>query len=784
MAVIRFDVFNGQVPRLDPHLLGEGQAQTATNTKLLRGILQAFNAPSTTLATTSGIDTIHKYGTKWLTWTNPVSVVTNLVPGDTGGRVFWTGDGSGYPQQSNTTLLAIGGADYVTDTANKYRLGVPAPDSAPAVTISGDAPDEFTETRTYVYAWVHKATIGGMSTPFSQAVGKGQAANITGMSVDPPTTYPTVGGHTCPTSGIHWRKFLFLQDSSTSQYILIAKLAYDVAEYTDTGVRLKRRVKSSAFNSANIAAPAATPGTSAVEMPADATSTRDYIYCWLYSVSGTNYRSSSSTNATISAEDKDIVYLTALDASAPASFPAGATYIKKGIFRKDGNGDYRLVGKTAKTSTVFIDRKKNKKLGKKLTAWTAGISGAITAPTLAIKTDEESSEVNKVTRFYRQTWVTTWGEESAPGEASDQIDVLPWQLVDVTTSTSAPSGYSNVTLKRIYRTDLLGDYRLAQELALATATWTDDVTDDQLAEQDELVTTDWDTPPAGLSGIVALPNGVIGGYVANEVMFSEPGYPYAFPEAYQYPVDYSIVALGVTPSGVAVLTEGTPYICPGSDPAAMKPEKIDKMYACVAARSVVDMGDFIIYASPEGLVGVPGLSADLLTRDIITPDQWAAYTPSSIKAYRWQDKYLAFYDTGSVQGGILFDPQDPALVFFSYNPTAGYTDPLTGYLYLQIGTNIQRWDAGSALTFTWKSRRVLLDTAICPAAARVDASSYPVTFKLYADGSLKHTQTVASSRPFRLPAGYRASAFEVQMEGTVDVRRVTIATSMGELANG
>jgi hypothetical protein len=64
----------------------------------------------------------------------------------------------------------------------------------------------------------------------------------------------------------------------------------------------------------------------------------------------------------------------------------------------------------------------------------------------------------------------------------------------------------------------------------------------------------------------------------------------------------------------------------------------------------------------------------------------------------------------------------------------------------------------------------------------VVADTYPVTFKLYADGALKHTQAVTSRDPFRLPSGYMALDWQMEIEGTTAVQGAALATSMAEIA--
>ena len=56
----------------------------------------------------------------------------------------------------------------------------------------------------------------------------------------------------------------------------------------------------------------------------------------------------------------------------------------------------------------------------------------------------------------------------------------------------------------------------------------------------------------------------------------------------------------------------------GIDPASMSQQELPIIEACVSARSMVSMGLFAIYASPNGLVMASGSSARLITEGIIT----------------------------------------------------------------------------------------------------------------------------------------------------------------------
>jgi hypothetical protein len=57
-----------------------------------------------------------------------------------------------------------------------------------------------------------------------------------------------------------------------------------------------------------------------------------------------------------------------------------------------------------------------------------------------------------------------------------------------------------------------------------------------------------------------------------------------------------------------------------------------------------------------------------------------------------------------------------------------------------------------------------------------------VTVKVFADGVLKHTQTVMSRHPFRLPSGFTAFDWQLEASGTHAIQGMAMASSIGELA--
>jgi hypothetical protein len=414
--------------------------------------------------------------------------------------------------------------------------------------------------------------------------------------------------------------------------------------------------------------------------------------------------------------------------------------------------------------------------------YTLGVPAPTTKPTVGkAGTGTGQSEA----RVYVYTYVTGWGEESAPSPASDVLDVQSGETVTVSNLLTGPVGDYNVTAKRIYRsvTGTAGTlYYFVKEVAIGV-TSTDDDADDV---SEPLSTVDWEPPPASAFGMTQMANGITLLLDGFDILPSVQYAPYAYPKGYRLSTDFKIVGAKAFGNQAVIATTGYPYLLSGTASDSLSLTKIEVPQACVSKRSMVNVGGGVVYASPDGLVLVSASGETrVLTENIFTRAQWQALNPESINAYFWNNRYVGFYDTGSVQGGFIFDPAeaDAAFNFIGTFASAGYSDLLQDELYLKIGTEIHKWNAGaSKMTGVWRSGVTTLQRSENLGAARVFAVEYPVTFKVYADGVLRHTQTVNGHDIFRLPSGYQALQYEIELSGVNEAYEALLATSPDELA--
>jgi hypothetical protein len=406
---------------------------------------------------------------------------------------------------------------------------------------------------------------------------------------------------------------------------------------------------------------------------------------------------------------------------------------------------------------------------------------------IAVAGTAPASVTTSETRTYVYTYVTEFGEEGPPSTASDVATIDSSQPVELTNLSVAPSGDYSVTLKRIYRSSTVGSaasFQFLAEIPVAQTTFTD--TTSQAALGEILPSEDWVAPPATLRGLKMMANNVSLGFLENTLYLSEPNLPHAWP--HQVAVDHKIVGVGTFGQAAVVLTESYPYVVTAVDPAAATSEKLALPQACVSEDSIVDTGNSVIYASPDGLVQIGSGGIDIVTKNLFTKEKWQEYNPTSIRATIYENRYMAFFTKADGTRGILvfdFSGQGATLTTADINltvpVTATYHDAKTDTLYMAQGGNIVRYDAGSPINYQWRSKSFRMPYSLNFGFGQVISGTYPMTMKIYADGVLKQTKTVTSGEAFRLPSGFRALDWSFEVSGAGRVTQVCISTSIEEL---
>jgi len=410
-----------------------------------------------------------------------------------------------------------------------------------------------------------------------------------------------------------------------------------------------------------------------------------------------------------------------------------------------------------------------------------GIPAPVSAPTAVLAgtlSPDPAEDGTEEDRIYVYTYVSAYGEEGPPSDPSTSITWGPGQTVDLTT-LGVPTGNYNITKKRIYRSLTTSDgtfFYLLTEQSVGTTAYNDDVNSDSLATT--LATTEWVMPPTDLFGLCSMPGGIMAGFSGKNVCFCEPYQPHAWPIAYRLTVDDDIVGGGVFGNSLLVTTENHTYVVTGSEPGSMIIERLEISQSCMSKRGMADMGDGIVYPSPDGLmiVGVGGI--ENLTRKLLTRDQWNDYSPATLNGFAHDGRYYGFYDDSA---GFILDLTTGSLIDLDFYATAGYSDPLTDTLYLVVEDEIVSYGTGENLTAVWKSKTFLADKPLHIGVGQVIARRYPVRVEFFIDEISRKVINVMNDTPFFFPPGVLGRKFAAKITTTNIVERVSVAQNAGEL---
>lgn len=375
--------------------------------------------------------------------------------------------------------------------------------------------------------------------------------------------------------------------------------------------------------------------------------------------------------------------------------------------------------------------------------------------------------------FVTYTFVNEWGEEGPPAVApSNGADWQPGQTLHVTGMQTAVTGEYAVTHKRIYVaiTASTGEtvFKFWAQVALATPNYSAELVTTQLAER---LQEPYLLPPReDLFGIMAHPNGFLVAFSGKRVCRSEVHRPYGWPSQYEDPVDHDIVGGAILRSSTIIFTKAEVRICHAIDPLDWSIGYVDGAPPCQSKRSIAKSPGGVFYASTDGvgLITAEGVGS-VITRDILSKEQWQAFKPESMLGVFFDGQYIVFYNTGSLVGSLIFDWSTKTITTCSLYATAAYVDPRRNELFLQVGNNIVKFEAGTPLTARRRSRE-LVTPLVTMCAGRVVSTAYPVTYRLFADGVLRHTQIVNNRQAFPMPAGYTARSWSWEVEFTGDAR--------------
>lgn len=855
MPFIKLEKFSGISPRTGPTELADNQAQIASNVKIQSQELRPWK--NTTLAYTPsgvGTETVYRFSGPegvdpvWLEWAYDVDVVPGPVADLNEYRLYYTSKTFG-PKKTNWLMATGNGVGVAPYPNSYYEMGVPAPTGAPSLTLTQKVAKLTLKSGGAGYTSAPSVSFSGgggtgatATASFSGGVNGITLNNAGSGYTSAPTVSITGGGGSgasavikysgsvsnsvvMTTKGTGYRTAPTVTFSggggtgATGFAILAAFVDAVSISYGGYGYTTDPTVT---FSGGGVGATQATAvayldGTDSVQRIVITNAGSNYISAPTITITGDGI--GAAATAQINGEVSFVQVSTG---------GTGYTSAPSVIFSGDGKYAAATVSLAAGVSSITMVNAGSGYTsiptvsisgggGSGATA-TATIQGSVTgitlvdpgagytsAPTISFSGGGGSGAVAEAslldvaeTRSYIYTHVTEFGvvaEESAPSPASIVTCNYTGDKIILSGFSSPTAGNYNYKYRRIYRS-VTGanstNYQLVAEIPIATSSYTDTL--DGTALGATLTSLYFTPPPETLQGLVALPNGMLAGFTGNEIWFCEPYLPHAWPSIYTLTTDYPIVGLGVFGNSLFVGTTKHPYLVTGSNPSSMYQEKMPMLQPCVSKKSIASDQFGVLYASPNGLVGVgPGLQ-DVISTPLYTRDEWQAINPSTMIGKIYNNMYFGFYNVGGVYNSIVLIRGDiPPLSTLTATAKGAFVDQVTGKLYVLSNTDNKVYAIDSSTTsntlYDWKSKRFSLPKPLNFSSLQVHANydymqstsgSY-INVKVYADGTKVFDSNITSPTPVRMASGFKAYDWEVELSGNVPLRRFAMATTTTEL---
>lgn len=467
-----------------------------------------------------------------------------------------------------------------------------------------------------------------------------------------------------------------------------------------------------------------------------------------------------------------------------------------------------------------------------------GVPSPSVAPTITIGSTPNTGPTE--TRAYSYTWVTEYGEEGPPSAPTVATGYAAntW-TIGITPPNTSENLNRRLDKVRIYRTVTsaagVATFYFVAEVSKATTTFADNIASDIVGANQAMQSMYWTPPPDDLEGFVTMPNGIVASWRGNEIWFCEPYRPHAWPVQYQVSVEYPIVGLGVTGQSLIVLTTGYPTAIMGINPASMSMTRIATYQPCTSRGSILSSAEGVLYTSPNGIILAQGGSLINLTQDLVTKDEWMNLVDlSSVMAARingayycwgspktgvfeptaWEPTAIQIGDYTGTRSGAMIALRDAKVAYVTLQQdepmVSVFEDIWTGEVVLVSDGKIYWLDPtqdSPRETYIWRSRIITMPNRRNLEAMRVwwnvppglsvtlgnpntnlvqtfnPATQYGLV-RVYADGRHVFTRELRTSGELiRLPSGFKATHWQVEVEGRVTIYQIEAATAAKELGS-
>jgi hypothetical protein len=439
-------------------------------------------------------------------------------------------------------------------------------------------------------------------------------------------------------------------------------------------------------------------------------------------------------------------------------------------------------------------------------------------------------------RAYVYTYVSVYGEEGPASQPTNETGnpTGTWLITIPAPDPTTVAGY-DLAKVRLYRTvtDSSGNaayYQVTEfgpPFPTGVTNYSDSQTPQQIVSNSPLTSELYTPPPTDLQGVVMMANGIAAGWSnQREIWFSAAYLPHAWPASYAVTVDYPVVGITANGASLNIMCKGSPFIATGVTPDTMTIGRISSNEPCIGRGSIVSSGEGAYYASPNGVILLNATGTMSITEFVYEKEFHNKLQPWNWAAGHFGMQYVSFIKgagltnldpDGLALSGFVLDRQDKNTPFcylhFPATIKNMYFDEISGQLFeLLSDGRVMQWNPpigvpGTTTLWDWLWRSKVFRMAF-PASFKAikiifgvppevqitlgqrntdqnqtynSATQYLIV-KVFADGRFIMVKEVQQSEEILLiPDGFKATLWELELQGQVSIVHLKMATSVKEL---
>lgn len=380
-----------------------------------------------------------------------------------------------------------------------------------------------------------------------------------------------------------------------------------------------------------------------------------------------------------------------------------------------------------------------------LTRIVAGNTGAnapwllgVPQPAAALTVGSTGGSGATETRSYVYTFVTAYNEEGPPSNPTTYnaySNASSWNLSGGSTTWTGTSQV-DVAYVNIYRTVPNASnpaFFFVAQVPIATwisgsGTYSDTSTNTAVSLNNTLDFVDNFPPPSDMTGFALMPGGFMVGFQGRNLLFTEPYLPHAWNPTYNLATEFEIMGIVVWSQTAIICTTSNLYLGSGSTPDAFTLQKLDGVTPCLSRRGIVSTVSGAYFPTVDGLAmfNVNGLNT--ITQPILTKEEWATFSPTTLIAGQLGLQYIAYQDEAN---GFLINPTESSAEMVTIQAFDGVTgvetDRYTGNPYLIRDNICYDWDPNNTqrLYWHWVSKEVQFPKFVNLGAFKIKADFAP-----------------------------------------------------------